>query len=112
MKVTITSIVLKSPFKFFPFSWMAMSVFNQLKSAKYVKFKKQGFLSMHYTMTLWENEKDLKSFAMDGAHREAMKKTAKIAREIRIYTYDADSLPDWKSAKNMLLEHGRVTRYK
>ena len=60
-------------------------------------------------MTLWENEKALKDFASSGAHRDAMKASKDIAKEIRTITYDADSLPDWKTAK--VLEQGNVIRY-
>ena len=66
---------------------------------------------MHYTMTLWENEEDLKTFAKSGAHLEAMQKGAKIASEIRTLTMDAEQLPDWKTAKTMLAERGNIMRY-
>lgn len=110
MKVTITYIQLKSPFKFFMLSYQAMKILKQLNGTNYLKLKKRGFLTRHYTMTLWENEKDLKDFAASGAHMEAMKTSRKLAREIRTYTYDAEELPDWKTAKS-LLEQGQVITY-
>ena len=66
---------------------------------------------MHYTMTLWDNEADLKAFASTGAHLEAMKKSKEIAKEIRIYTYDADSLPSWKEAKQLLASKAKVYQF-
>jgi len=66
---------------------------------------------MHYTMTLWKNEEDLKTFAASGAHREAMQKGANIAREIRTLTLDAEQLPDWKTAKTMLHQQGKTVQY-
>ena len=66
---------------------------------------------MHYTMTLWESEEDLKAFAASGAHLEAMKKGASIAREIRTLTIDATELPDWKTAKKMLEKEGKSITY-
>jgi len=39
-----------------------------------------------------------------------MKASSKIAKEIRTITIDADSLPDWKEAEN-LLRKGKVCKY-
>lgn len=88
MKVTITSIQLKSPFKFFPLSLYAMKILNQLKNTDCLEFKKQGIWTTHYTMTLWENEAQLKEFAGSGAHLVAMRNGRKIAKEIRTLTID------------------------
>ncbi len=107
MKMTITSIRLRSPFKFFPLSLYALHILKQLKSTDCVEFKKTGLWTMHYTMTLWRNEEDLRAFATSGAHREAMQKGTNIAREIRTLTMDAEQLPNWKTAKKMLLEQGK-----
>lgn len=65
---------------------------------------------MHYTMTLWNSDAELKEFAKSGAHLEAMKKSKNIAKEIRTITIDTDSLPSWKEAKK-LLENGKVFKY-
>ena len=61
----------------------ALKIMGQLKSTNCKEFKKRGFWTKHYTMTLWENEADLKEFARSGAHLEAMKISNKIAKEIR-----------------------------
>lgn len=102
MKVTITSIELKSPFKFFVLSKNAMYILRQLRATNCVQMKKRGFWMKHYTMTLWNNEQELKDFAMSGAHLQAMKASKSIAREIRTLTIDADVLPDWKTAIHLL----------
>jgi len=85
---------------------------RQLKSTNYIEFKKTGLWTMHYTMTLWENEEDMKAFATSGAHREAMQKGANIASEIRTLTINSEQLLDWKTAKEMLLKQGRSVKYK
>ncbi len=110
MKVTITSIELKGPFKFFALSAKAMKIIKQLKASNFQDFKKKGFWTKHYTMTLWNHEADLKAFAKSGAHLEAMKASSKIAKEIRTITIDADALPSWKEAEN-LLKNGKVYTY-
>jgi len=110
MKVTITSIELKGPFKFFALSSKAMNITKQLKATNYKDFKKKGFWTKHYTMTLWNNETELKEFAKSGAHLEAMKVGSKFAKEIRTITIEADSLPHWKEAENFL-KKGKVYKY-
>ena len=96
MKVTITSIELKGPMKFFLLSSRALKVIKQLKTTNFKDFKSTGFWTKHYTMTLWNNEAELKEFARSGPHLDAMKKSKEIAKEIRTYTYDANVLPTYK----------------
>ena len=110
MKATITSIELKGPLKFFALSSHALKILRQLKATNYKDFKKRGIWTKHYTMTLWNSEQDLKEFAMSGAHLEAMKAGARIAKEIRTITIDTESLPSWTEAKK-LLENGKVYKY-
>lgn len=110
MKVTITSIELKGPLKFFALSLSALKIVRQLKASNYKDFRKKGIWTKHYTMTLWNNEQEIKDFAQSGAHLEAMKNSKKIAREIRTITIDAESLPDWKEAI-LLLNKGKVLKY-
>lgn len=104
MKATITYIELKGPLKFFALSTKAFKILKQLKSANHLDIKKKGVWTKHYTMTLWNNDEDLKTFASSGAHLEAMKVSASIAKEIRTYTYETDKLPSWKEAEELLKE--------
>ncbi len=110
MKVTVTSIELKGPFKYFVLSTMALKIMRQLKATNYKAFKKKGFWTTHYTMTLWENEEQMKEFARSGAHLTAMKDSRKIAKEIRSITIDGETLPNWKEAKK-ILEKAKVIKY-
>ena len=100
MKATITSIELKGPLKFFALSANALNIINQLKATNFKDFKKRGIWTKHYTMTLWNNESELKEFAKSGAHLEAMKQSKQI-------TIDTDTLPSWDEAKK-LLENAKV----
>lgn len=102
MKVTITSIELKSPFQFFALSRHAMQIIRQLRATEYKVFRKRGIWTTHYTMTLWENEAQLRAFATSGAHLQAMRASGKIAKEIKTVTFDADALPSWREAKRIL----------
>ncbi|MEP5338830.1 MAG: DUF3291 domain-containing protein [Algibacter sp.] len=110
MKATITSIELKGPLKFFALSTKALKIVKQLKSTNYKDFKKRGVWTKHYTMTLWNNEEELKEFARSGAYLEAMKISKQIAKEIRTITIEANTLPNWKVALK-LLEEGKTIKY-
>lgn len=110
MKATITSITLKGPLQFFALSASALQIIRQLRATNCKAFRKRGIWTTHYTMTLWHSEEDLREFARSGAHLEAMKKSRHIAKEIRTITIDAESLPSWKEAKQ-LLEQAHVLRY-
>jgi hypothetical protein len=110
MKATITSIELKGPLKFFALSATAFGIIKQLQATNVKAFKKKGFWTKHYTMTLWHSENDLKAFANNGAHREAMSAGKTIAKEIRTITIDTEALPSWKEAKK-LLDHAKVLTY-
>jgi hypothetical protein len=113
MIVTITSIKLKSIWKFFALSYYALSISKQVVKQKgFLKFKKTGIGKLHYTLTAWETEEDMKAFAYQGgAHQESMKASAGLASELRTYSYSAEKLPDWKEAKSLLMEKGNVLRY-
>jgi len=110
MKATITSIKLRGPLKFFALSSSALRIIKQLKATNCKDFKKRGIWTTHYTMTLWNNEDELKDFARSGAHLDAMKTSEKIAKEIRTITIDSDNLPDWNEAK-LMLQKGKVINY-
>ncbi len=101
-KITITSIYLKGPLKFFPLSLKALRIMKQLNATNCLAMKKRGIWTKHYTMTLWENEQQLKDFARSGAHLKAMQEGKDIAKEIRSITMDADTFPSWKEAKELL----------
>lgn len=110
MTVVISYIKLKTPFHFFKLSHYALLVTLQLKKAPCLAFKKQGYWTHHYTMTLWKNKEDVKKFSTSGAHLKSMKISASIAKEIRTAYVDSDTLPSWKEAKE-LLEKGKVINY-
>jgi Domain of unknown function (DUF3291) len=113
MYVTITSLKLKSLWGFFRLSLNGLKISNQANREKgFVSIKSSGFGYLHYTITLWQTEGDLKRFAYSGAHKEAMKQSASLAQEIRTFTFAANELPNWKEAKKLLMEKGKVLTFK
>jgi heme-degrading monooxygenase HmoA len=113
MHLTITSIKLRSLWDFFSLANYALKIVRQTQKEKgLLAFKKTGIGKVHYTLTAWETEDDLKRFARTGAHLEAMKISAKISTEIRTYTYSTDKIPNWKEAKSLLESKGKVLTFK
>jgi hypothetical protein len=113
MIVNIASIKLRSLWKFFPLTYNAMHIVRQTRSQKgFIALRNTGFGLMHYTLSTWENEEDLKAFARSGAHLESMKKSASLAKEIKTYSYPSDTVPSWKEAKKIISEKGRVLNYR
>ena len=111
MVITITSIRLKSWWRFFQLSLHGLKISQQLRSQKgFIKLKNTGFGSLHFTMSAWESEADLKRFYREGAHLNAMKRASVIATETRTFTYTAEKLPKWKEAKQFLTEKGKVLK--
>ena len=112
MFVTVTSLKLKSVWGFFKLSLFGLKISNQAKKEKgFVAMKNTGFGYLHYTLTQWQREEDLKRFARSGEHLTAMKKSATLANEIRTYTYASDRMPDWNSAKKLLIENGKSVTF-
>lgn len=111
MICTITSLTLRNPWQFFRFSWDAYAITRQMQSSGHLEFRKGGLGLTHYTLSAWPDRPTMEAFARSGAHIEAMKKSARYAREIRTLSYEADALPDWPSAKQLLQEKGKVLRF-
>jgi hypothetical protein len=109
MLISITSILLRSPLGFFELSNNGRKIYNQLdKTTDCIAKKNTGFWKLHYTMTAWESAEAMKAFAQSGAHAEAMKVSAKLATEIRLFTIETDQIPDWTTAKQLVQTQGRV----
>ncbi len=111
MILVITCIELKSPLKFFQLSIDAMQIMRELKTASCIGFKKTGFWTKHYTMTLWRNEVEMKQFARNGHHLKVMHKAGHIAKSIKTLTVVADDFLDWREAKQLLQEQNKVIVY-
>ena len=112
MRITVTSIQLRSPWQFFKLSNHGRKIQAQAKkSPGFVKMKNTGWGKLHYTLSVWDSEAAMKAFARTGAHMEAMKQSAALSHEIRTYTYESESLPDWKEAKRLLLQNGKTMKF-
>lgn len=109
MVITITSIRLKSWWRFFQLSLHGLKISRQLKQQQgFIQLKNTGFGYLHFTMSAWGSEEDIKRFYREGAHLAAMKQASVIATETRTFTYQAKDLPNWKEAKRLLIENGKI----
>lgn len=112
MIITVTSIRLKSVWYFFKLSWHGFNIAQQCKKTTgFLQMKNTGFAYNHFTMSAWETENDMKTFARSGAHVKAMKQSAQLADEIRTYTYEGSKLPTWREAKQLLATNGKTLTY-
>lgn len=112
MIITVTSIRLKSWWRFIQLSYLGFKINQQLKTQKgFVRMKNAGFGYLHFTVSAWDREEDLKKFSREGAHLEAMKKSSQIATETRTYTYSSEKFPRWSEAKKLLMEKGKVIKW-
>jgi len=111
MLVVITSIELRSPFKFFALSHHALQIIKQMKLSGSLAYKSTGFWTKHYTMSLWDMHEAMKEFSRTGAHLEAIKKSIEIAKEIRVLSIEAEGLPEWKTAKARLFNEGKILNF-
>ena len=112
MVITVTSIKFRKLRHFFILSYLGLKIQLGIKSKSgFIKMKNTGFGCLHYTLTAWRNESDMKAFACADEHAEAMKWSRKIATEIRIYTFETEEIPDWKNAKNLVSEKGRIISF-
>jgi hypothetical protein len=113
MYVTVTSLKLRSVWGFFKLSLFGLKISQQAKVEKgFIAIKNTGFGLLHYTLTQWQTEEDLKRFARTGQHQIAMKESMKLATEIRTYTYASETMPDWTTTKKLLNEKGKLLTFK
>lgn len=112
MYITLTSIRIRHLHDYFRLSWYGLKITLQSrKQAGFVTMKNTGFGYHHYTASAWESREDLKNFARSGAHLHAMQQSKSLSTAISTYTYEGDTLPDWKTVKQMLKENGKILSF-
>ena len=108
MVITVTSLKLRRLWGYFKLTWLALHIVKQTKQQKgFITMKNTGFGYLHYTLSVWESEADVKQFARTGAHLDAMKQSRSLASEIGTYTFQSEQIPNWKEAKQLLLDNGK-----
>jgi hypothetical protein len=107
MIVSITKIELISYSKLSAFFKFNGQIITELKQSKCKKHKITGNwnLKVWYTMTLWENEKDINDFYRNGTHLEAMKQSKTFSSKIQSNRLHIEDLMDWKEAKKLFINN-------
>lgn len=103
MIVSITKIVLISYSKLIAFFRFNGQIIKELQLTQCKKHKVTGNwnLKVWYTMTLWENEKDINDFYRNDTHLEAMKQSKKFSSKIQSHRIQKEELMPWKEAKKL-----------
>ena len=103
MIVSVTKIELISYSKLIAFFKFNGQIIKELQNTPCKKYKVTGSwnLKVWYTMTLWEDEKDIKEFYRNGTHLEAMKQSKKFSSKIQSHRIQNEDLINWKEAKKL-----------
>ena len=81
-------------------------IMGTIKTQKCLWSSTSGLWLNHYTMTVWENEEDMKAFVVSKEHKAAMAKTKAMASSVKFYKAEMKQKPSWKEAKRLLHEKG------
>jgi len=103
MIVSVTKIELISYSKLIAFFKFNAQIIAELKESNCKKHKVTGSwnLKVWYTMTLWQNEKDINDFYRKGTHLEAIKQSKSFSSKIQSHRIAKEDLLGWKEAKKI-----------
>jgi heme-degrading monooxygenase HmoA len=104
MQIAITRLKLKNIFKIPRFMWHTYRSISQLRKSEGVKYhalKTENHLT-YWTVTAWADRDSMLEFRNNGAHKEAMKISTKIAKEAKAVTLEAEEIPSWQEAQELL----------
>ncbi|WP_310559212.1 hypothetical protein [Flavobacterium sp.] len=107
MIISVTKIELISYSKLIAFFKFNGQIIKELQQTQCKKHKVTGSpnLKVWYTMTLWENEKDINDFYKNGTHLEAMKQSKKFSSNIQSHRIQREDLMPWKEAKKLFVKN-------
>jgi heme-degrading monooxygenase HmoA len=112
--VSVTRLRLRSILYLLPFTFRAVASSKQaLKTpgCQGVLTRKTRGLAF-WTLTMWEDEKSMRSFISKSPHREVMPRLSTWCDEASVahWTQESGAMPEWNSAAQTLLESGRLLR--
>lgn len=61
---------------------------------------------IEHTLSVWRDEKAMRRFLYQGAHRRAIKAFSSLATG-KTFGFEADHVPDWSEVHQLWLEKGR-----
>jgi hypothetical protein len=108
--VSLTCIKIKSIWHYIQFFSYAVPIVTQSKglALETATMARDGY---HYTLTVWNDRKEMISFIHSGAHQKATKDRVlpMVASDAMFYSFEAtsDEIPDWEKAIDLLHTKGR-----
>lgn len=114
--VSITRLRLKSVLKLFPFLWYTFKAGKQLtKKSKFIKGKTLMDEKLTFwTMTLWNNEAEMRAYRNTDEHKKAMPKLQYWCNEASVvhWQQEGDNFPSWPEAHQRMQTEGRLSKVK
>jgi hypothetical protein len=108
MYISITGLKPKGFIGFIRFWRLAIPSFQQAQTAKgNLHCAVKRIKGQQCTLTAWESREIMLEFMRSGAHLKAMKAFSKIATG-KTYGYEAEQVPSWDEAFEVLMEKGRM----
>jgi Domain of unknown function (DUF3291) len=112
--VSVTRLRIRSVFYLPQFVWYAIQSQRQAQYApgliagQVVRDARSAF----WTMTMWEDERAMEVFRVQGAHRGAMPKLLDWCDEASLvhWTQESSELPTWQEAYERLIKNGRPSK--
>lgn len=111
--VSVTRFELRAWWHLPAFHWAVLRAYRQAARADGMMGQRLARLGRgsYWTATLWRDEAALLAYRDSGAHRDAMRRTARWAREMASARAEGDALPTWDEARALMARGGRVRRY-
>ncbi len=107
MYISITGLKPKNLLSTFRFWTLAIPSFRQAQTAEGNTFAQVKRINgFQCTLSAWNSRDDMLKFMRSGVHLKAMKSFHKIATG-RTYGYEADIIPTWEEAFDLLQKNGK-----
>ena len=105
--VSITGLRLRGRRHLVRFWWHAVRSMAQARRAPgNLRAETRTIQGIHHTLSVWTDERAMRTFLISGAHRDAMKVFHAIATG-RTLAFTTDQPPDWETSHRRWLSEAR-----
>ena len=104
MIIVATELHVKSFWKFIPFVRNSIRSTKQAKDADgclHVWVGNKGW-RIGFTLTAWKDRAAMLQYRNTGPHKVAMQRISKLSKQYKTLVWEAEAVPDWKTAKEKL----------
>lgn len=114
--ISVTRLRIRSRRYLPPFIWHTFRSFIQARRApgNLKATTKRAPDGAYWTLSAWESEASMRAYRNSGAHRKAMPKLLEWCDEAAVGHWEQEraELPDWRDARRLMLELGRISKVK